>query len=274
MSIYILAALVSAAFHPFFSGFAKKAAHPLTLNFWGMCVAVLTFSFCYFNISFWQKFQEHWMLVLSSGVLHSLYTIVMLSLIRDNEFQVLYPLTRLAPILILVGEMLFLGTNFTWLQILGVVSVISGALIFGLDKKIDKVRKKIFLTIGAITTMAAVFLLLDKQLVQYFSVAEMWAIVIFQLPMLAYICFTQPKATIADLKNWKNLIVYSIAMIGTWYFAVLALKGLDAAIVASLRNLSILFGVFVGAHLFEEGHKVWRYVAAGLIVVGAGLTVL
>ena len=274
MSIYILAALVSAVFHPFFPGFAKKAAHPLTLNFWGMCVAVLTFSFCYFNITFWQKFQEHWVLVLSSGFLHSVYTIVMLSLIRDNEFQVLYPLTRLAPILILFGEMIFLGTDFTWLQITGVLSVMSGVLIFGFDKKIKVVRTKIFLTIGTITLMVAVFHLLDKQLVQYFSTAEMWAIVIFQLPILIYILFTQPKAALEDLKNYKNLIGYSIAMIGTWYFAVLALKGLDAAVVASLRNLSILFGVFVGAHLFNEGHKVWRYVAAGLIVMGAWFSVL
>ena len=273
MSIYVLAALLSAAFHPFFPGFAKKAAHPLTLNFWGVCIAVLTFSFCYLEVAFWQKVQTHWILILSSGALHSIYTIAMLNLIRSHEFQVMYPLTRLAPILILIGEILFLEAHFSVMQMLGILSVISGTLIFGFDKKIKPVRTKIFLSIGAITLMATIFHLLDKQLVQYFSVAEMWAIVIFQIPMLAYILFTQPKAAIKDLKNWKNLLGYSIAMIGTWYFAVLALKGLDAAIVASLRNLSILFGILVGAKLFSEGHKSWRYLAAILIVIGVALAI-
>jgi len=173
----------------------------------------------------------------------------------------------------MIGEIIFLGTEFAMIQIIGICSVISGALIFGFDRKIEHIRKQILLSIAAITLMVTAFYLLDKKLVQYFSASEMWALALFQLPLFAPIILSQKKALLLDLKNWKNLMGYSVAMIGTWYFAVIALKGLDAAVVSSVRNLSIIFGILVGAHLFNEGHKIWRYVAAILIITGAWMTV-
>ncbi len=273
MSFAILAAILSAAFHPFFPGFARKASHPLTINFWGVCVAGIIFSFCYFRITFWEKVIDHWQLVVLAGILHTVYTILMLSLIKKHEFQVMYPLTKLAPILILIGEILLLEATFTIVQIFGVLSVITGALIFGFDKKIEHVRIKIICSISIITLLAGSYYITDKKLVEFFTASEMWALVFFQIPFYLPIIFRNKKAAIADLKNWKNLAGYSITMIGTWYFAVLALKGLDATSVASVRNLSILFGIMVGAHLFDEGHKAWRYVAAVLIITGAILVV-
>ncbi len=274
MSLAIIAALASATFHPFFPGFARKAAHPCTLNFWGICVAVLVFSFCFFDLEFWKLFFDHWEVVILSGILHSVYTIMMLLLVKQHDFQVLYPLTRLAPIFILMGEVLILSSRFEIVQILGVCSVIVGALIFGFDRSINHVRGKVLLIVVALTFMVTAFHLLDKYLVAYFSASQMWALVLFQIPIMAYFPFKYRKEALLDLKNVKNLIGFSVAMIGTWYFAVVALKELDAAVVASLRNTSIIFGVFLGAHLFDEGHRLVRYFAAGLIVGGVVLLIL
>ncbi len=274
MSFAIFAAVFSAFLHPFMASAAKRAAHPLTVNFLGACIAGVVFSFCFFDQSFWERFLIHWPLIFLSGFLHIFYVSISLSLIARHDFQVLYPLTRLAPVVILVGEMIFFGTEFLLVQILGVFSVVAGALFLGFDHKIAHVRTQVFLGVLFITLLVAGFHLVDKKLVQYFSAAEIWALIFTQLPFLSLILIKRKKEAIKDLKNWKNTLIYSFAMIGTWYFAVFALKELDAAVVASLRNLSILFGVFLGAHLFDEGHRWLRYAAATLIVMGAALVVV
>ena len=264
----ILAVLASAFLHPIMASFAKKAAHPLTLNFWGVVVATFIFSYVYFDIFFWEKVFLHWDFILYSSLLHSLYVIVILQLLAKHEFQVLYPLTRLAPILILVGEVLFFGTEFSLYQMGGIIAIIAGALVFGFDKKIEGFRLGIFFQICLITVLVSGYFLVDKKLLEVFSPAEMWAMIGFQMPLLVYILFTQKKAAIADLKRWKNLLGFTFSMIGTWGLALYGLSQLDAAVVSSVRNLSILFGVFLGAHLFNEGHKTLRYVAGALICGG------
>ena len=267
MSLAVLAVLFSAFLHPVMASFSKKANHPLTLNFWGVIVATLIFSYVYFDVHFWGKVFLHWDFILYSSLLHSVYVIIILQLLAKHEFQVLYPLTRLAPILILVGEILFFGTEFSLYQIGGIVSIIAGALVFGFDKKMEGVRLGIFFQICLITALVAGYFLVDKKLLEVFSPAEMWAMVGFQIPLLIYILFMQKKAAIADLKNWKNLFGFTFAMIGTWGLALYGLSHLDGAVVSSVRNLSILFGIFLGAHLFNEGHKWLRY-AAGLLICG------
>ncbi len=115
------------------------------------------------------------------------------------------------------------------------------------------------------------YFLVDKKLLETFSPEEMWAMVSFQLPVLATVFIWHKDAVLADLKQWKSVLIFTFSMIGTWGLALYALKYLDATVVASLRNLSILFGVFLGAHLFDEGHRWFRYLAAILMVVGVFL---
>ncbi len=273
MSLAVLAAIISAGLHPFMVSAAKRAAHPLTVNALGCFLAAIVFSFVYFDPDFWTRFLVHWKLVVFSGFLHIAYISIALTLITRHEFQVLYPLTRLAPILILIGEVVVFGTEFLAIQIFGIMSVVAGALILGFDHKIAHVRTQVFLGILLITLLVAGFHLTDKQLVQYFTASEMWALIFTQLPFPILVLLIKQKEGFQDLKNWKNTLFYAFAMIGTWYFAIFALRELDAAIVASLRNLSILLGVFLGAHLFDEGHRWWRYVAAGLIILGAVMVV-
>ncbi|MDH3324574.1 MAG: EamA family transporter, partial [Candidatus Peregrinibacteria bacterium] len=131
MSLAILAAIASAALHPWMTALSKKGAHPLTVNFWGVILAGLIFSFVYFRIGFWGKVMENWELIVISGILHATYVMLVLPLIARHEFQVVYPLTRVVPIFVLIGEILILGTSFAALKILGVCLVVSGALIFG-----------------------------------------------------------------------------------------------------------------------------------------------
>ncbi len=268
MNLAVLAVIFSAFLHPMMASFSKKAAHPLTLNFLGVILAVSFFSYEFFDLDFWQRVVEYKEIIIISALLHSTYMMIMLSLVAKHEFQVLYPLTRLSPILILIGEIFWFSAKFTFFQILGIGMILSGALVLGFDRKIAHIRWQILGQILLIAFLTAGYFLVDKQLLRIFSTNEMWAMVGFQIPLLMYIVFPKKEALKKDLKNWKNLLGFTFSMVGTWYLALFALQTLDGAVVSSVRNLSILFGVFLGAHLFKEGHKWLRYIAAIFICTG------
>lgn len=269
MSPAILAVLFSAFLHPIVGIFVKKANHPLTLNFWGVILAGIFFSYHYWDIDFWNRVVEHRGLLIISGLIHSFYVYISYTLIVKHDFQILYPLTRLAPILVLVGEMAWFGTEFTFFQILGVIILVLGSLIFGLDKKISHVRGSILFQIFLIAVIVASYHLVDKKLLVNFSPSEMWALITFQLPLLALPILNKREDLKKDLKNWKSLVGYTVCMVGTWYGSLFALARMDAAIVSSVRNLSIIFGVFLGAQVFKEGHKPLKYIGAIFICLGA-----
>jgi len=271
MSFAIIAVIISALLHPLVGVFAKKAAHPLTINFWGIVFASVFFSYVYFDISYWERILNHWDLILLAGILHSIYAILSLTLITKHEFQVLYPLTRLSPIFILIGEVVILGSEIFWFQILGIILITTGALIFGLDKKINGIRLQVLFQIFIIALTVACFFMIDKKILEFLNPSEQWATVFIQIPILSLLVLNRKKELITDLKNFKNLIAYTLSMIGTWYAALYALQTLDSSVVASIRNLSILFGVFLGAHIFSEGHKALRYLAAISIIGGVFL---
>jgi len=63
-------------------------------------------------------------------------------------------------------------------------------------------------------------------------------------------------------------------MVGTWYLAMMAIAELPASVVSAVRNLSIIFGIFLGGRMFSEGHQIKRYFAGGMIVCGAILSLL
>lgn len=274
MFVAILAALSSAVLHPFWAISARKAANPFSINFIGMVVAIILFSPLYFMGAFWEKTISNIELVLISSFLHVAYALLTLRLLSSHEFQVCYPLTRLAAVFVLLGEMLLLGQAFSGLQILGVILVCFGAIIFGFDSKITQVRWQVWGTILLITALVFGFHLVDKILINNgFTAFDMWGIALFNLPFLLWVPFSFGKEIRLDLRQPKYLVPYCFAMIGTWFLAATAMQVLPAAIVLSIRNLSIPFGVFLGGHFFAEGHHVKRYGAAFMICIGITLTV-
>ncbi len=274
MPLALIFLIGSALLHPFWIALPKKAAHPLTMNFWGMVIATIIFSPVYFQTIFWEKVIQHKELVLSLVVIQSFYAMSVLVFARNHHFQLAYPLSRTIPIVVLIGEVFFLNETFTPLQIIGICTVAFGALLFGIDEHIRKIRIKFFLLLSLVTIAGASAMLLTKKLIFAFDAYEFWAFSLFQLPILIIPVLFLKKQALQDIKNVKLLFGSSIAMIGTWYLGILALEYFPAAVVSAVRSLSILFGIFLGGQMFYEGHAIKRYIAGGMIAMGAILSLI
>lgn len=273
--IFVLAALLSAFLHPWVGVVAKKVPNALTMNAWLIILIAIVFSPYLFFDGYWDRFVDNWELIIVSNFLKAVYGTVVMYLLGRHSFQVLYPLTRLAPLLLLSGEFLLFGTFFSALQIAGVCAVVLGALIFGFDKQISDIRVRILFFILLIIACVVSFELIDKKLLSVFTPGEIVSFTFFQIPFLVPTLLLFRKDAVGDVRHRFHWIVFAaVAVCGSFYCSRYAMIEMDAAVVSAVRNLSILFGVFLGAHLFDEGHILLRYIAAGLIVVGAGLLLI
>jgi drug/metabolite transporter (DMT)-like permease len=60
--------------------------------------------------------------------------------------------------------------------------------------------------------------------------------------------------------------------IGSYWIIIWALAHAPLAMVSALRETSVLFAALISTFILKEGFGVWRFVSAGLIACGIGLT--
>jgi len=273
MDIYLLALLGSALLHPFWIALPKKAAHPLTLNFLAICLTSIFFFPFLLNGELWNRVLAHAFLFSLLTFFQVSYTISVLTFTKNHSFQVAYPLTRLAPLCILFVEMYVLQGGFSLSQIIGISFVSVGAVLFGYDSEVRNMRTSFFLLLLWIMLTMTGSMICTKMLTPVFSPAEFWALAALQLPFYLPFVLKRKRELKKDFGNIPLLIGAAFAMVGTWGLALYALHEYSAATVSAVRSLSLVFGVFLGARMFDEGHKWQRYFAAALIVLGAVMSV-
>lgn len=69
-------------------------------------------------------------------------------------------------------------------------------------------------------------------------------------------------------RNWKTVLVVMVFCFGAYFMVVTAMTLTELAYVASLRNVSILLGVLLGATALRERNVPWRVAGALLMLAG------
>jgi len=98
----------------------------------------------------------------------------------------------------------------------------------------------------------------------------MWMFVGDGLTMLVYAVITRgPRAPLAVLSAWRTGLPAGALSLGSYWIALWAFTRAPVALVAALRETSVLFALLIGVVLLKESAGRWR-VAAGLLI-GAGV---
>jgi len=170
MSFAVIALLGSALIHPFWVAIPKKAVHPLTMNFWMMIFASIVFSPFLFNADLWKRLSDHWIEYSMLSGFQICYAVLVLTFTKNHHFQIAYPMSRMGPLLVLFGEIYFLQGILSPSQIFGIITVTIGAVLFGFDKHIQKIKGNFFLLLlGVIFTMAGAMILTKKTHCLFFT---------------------------------------------------------------------------------------------------------
>ena len=230
-----------------------------------------------------------WACVLTSGLLHVLYFIVLLRGYRKADLTVVYPLARGSGPLIssLVAIALFgehiAATGFAGLAavVLGVFLIAGGPAIWRqAHSPQQRARLGQGLLYGVLTGLCiASYTLVDGYSVKALQLAPMvmfyMACCVQAALMLLPVLQDRATARLHWQQQWKSALLVGALSPVSYVLVLYALQIAPLSHVAPAREVSMLFAAMLGGHLLREGDRAARLLGAaciGLGVVALSLT--
>ena len=216
-----------------------------------------------------------WPYLAASVAIHFLYFSLVGLAYRHGDLSYAYPLMRgSAPLLtailagVIVGERLGPGG---WL---GVGLLSAGVLTLGTDSWRSG-RFGWFATVFGLANAAVIvaYTLVDGLGVRLSGTPlsyVQWLFFLNAFPLLAFAFPRQRRALIEFAKDrWKMGLLGGLCAIGSYGVALWAMAHAPLALVAALRESSVVFATILAAVLLKEKFGLARYVAAALVTAGA-----
>ena len=96
-----------------------------------------------------------------------------------------------------------------------------------------------------------------------------WMFVLDTALMVTYALVTRGSAAVTRLApEWRNGLAAGALSLGSYWIAIWAFTVAPIALVAVLRETSVLFAMLIAVVLIGERAGAWRWLAAALIVGG------
>ncbi len=283
MSIQALILVISAAFmHALWNFITKKTNGGMTF-IWLVSVAgaVIYLPFVVVLLVRYDTPSPAALIVFAAGsaIIHLFYFSILQRGYREGDLSVVYPLARgTGPLLSASGAVLFLGERPGWTAASGIVLIILGILTMtGLRLRTGADRR---LKAGAFYGIATGFFIASYTLWDKVAVAQYGAsavVLTFASTALPAFVFL-PKAIRSQREvrrqieaHGKGILIVSALMPLSYILVLIAMKTTPVSYVAPARELSIVFGVFLGANLLREPDMRKRILAALVMLAGISL---
>ena len=218
-----------------------------------------------------------WPYLLSSAVIHIAYYALLMRSFRLGDFGQAYPLARgSAPLVVTVLAAVFAHEAPDARAAAGIAlscAGLTGVAVWGLrgrrpDRAAIGAALATGVTIAAYTVVDGLGVRASGSSLGYIA----WLMAVQGAVVPAYAVHRWRGRTLAVLRPFAALGLLGSALSVLAYALVLwAQTRAELALVAALRESSVLVGAAIGALFFKERFGVPRLVAAGLLVVGIGL---
>jgi drug/metabolite transporter (DMT)-like permease len=280
--------LISTWFHAYWNYLTKRATHPgafVLLLLWA--AALLAGPLTVWGLMVGGFPWQGWACVLAAGTLYALYFASLAYAYRWGDLSIVYPLSRgIAPVLTLLGAVVFLRERPTVAGVLGVLAIGGGA--WGLHLP-DWSRTAFLPALRRMGERGSLFALLTGTLTAVYSVVDGYGVRF--VPPPAYVALSYGWAALFSLlflpwrtmgaalreewrHHWREVVGAGFLSPAAYLLVLYAMRLAPVGYVVPLRSLSILFSVFVGVERLREGGRGPKWVAALLMVVGMGLIAL
>ncbi|HKY85198.1 MAG TPA: DMT family transporter [Pseudorhodoplanes sp.] len=216
-----------------------------------------------------------WPWLIASLILHLGYYIGLTEAYRTGDMGQVYPIARGAAPLFTAGmSTVFLGERLGLIGWSGVVILVAGVLLISLHggrdlARLDR-RAVGFAFFTAVTICG--YSLVDGIGARTGGSAHSYSVMLFLLDgaMMAVFAFLRNgKATIADMRDhWRAAFTGGTLSLAAYWIAIWAMTVAPIALVAALRESSVLFAAAIAVIFLKEPLYAARVIAAGLIVAG------
>lgn len=224
----------------------------------------------------WPK-GDAWIWLIASGAIHMVYQLFLAYAYEQGDLSRVYPISRgSAPLMVMLFSLVFLSDPISAFEYLGIAVLGAGIMLMAHGAWTSgESRRLIPFALGAATATAA-YTLVDGMGARVNGAAlpyVAWLLFLsgfFYVP--AVLVLKGPSVTRAPWKAWRAGIIPAAASLVAYAIVVWAMTSSPIALVAALRETSILFAVLIGWLVFKEPMSQSKACAAGLIISGVILT--
>jgi drug/metabolite transporter (DMT)-like permease len=268
-----LAVLFAAACHAGWNALIKVGLDPLStttlISLGSAVVALVVLPFVGMPAA------AAWPWIVASTVIHLFYFAALVEAYRTGDLGHVYPIARgSAPLMTAAASVFFVGERLSWLSWSGIVLLAAGVLLLSVrgSRELTHVDKR-----------AVGFALLTALTICAYSVVDgvgarashnpqsyvMWLFVGIALVLPPYALWRDGRDVIPAMQRyWLRGFAGGGLQVLSYGIAVWAMTIAPIAIVASLRETSVLFGAILAVTVLKEPLRAIRILAALLILCG------
>ncbi len=214
-----------------------------------------------------------WPWVLAGSALHSGYKLALIRAYGHGDLSQVYPLSRgAAPLIVAAAGALFLGERMDFARSAAVVAIAAGIMTMAGRGGLTRAGLFWALVTAAFTAAYTLADGVGARIAGSPSAFILTMVVLDGLIMLAFALAARGTAGIAAmLPAWRPGAAAGAMSLGAYWIAIWAFTKAPLAMVAALRETSILFAMLIAVFLLGERPGPRRWAAAALIVSGVVL---
>jgi drug/metabolite transporter (DMT)-like permease len=268
-----LAVLFAAACHAGWNALIKVGLDPLsttTLISVGSGIVALAFS-PFVGVPAWAA----WPWLAASIVIHLVYFASLIESYRTGDLGQVYPIARgSAPLMTAAVTSIFVGEKLSALGWAGIAALVGGVLLLSargarhlaeIDRRAIGFALFTALTICAYSVVDGIGARLSANPNGY----SVWLFVGIAVVMVPYALYRDGRDVIPAMQRfWLRGFAGGALQVLSYGIAIWAMTVAPIAIVATLRETSVLFGAVIAVVVLKEPLRAVRIVAACLIVCG------
>jgi len=219
-----------------------------------------------------------WPWLIASVVTHVGYYIGLSSAYRLGDMGQVYPIARgTAPLMTAAGGALLLGENFSLIGWGGIVGLTSGVFLLSLRASGDLAhlnRRAVGFALFTAVTICC-YSLVDGIGARTAGNAHSYALWLFVIDgafITGIAIAWRGTGSIPEMaRSWKSGLIGGVLSLVAYWIVIWAMTVAPIALVAALRETSVLFGALIAVVILKEPLRATRMVAAVLIVIGLTL---
>jgi drug/metabolite transporter (DMT)-like permease len=221
--------------------------------------------------------REAWIYAFASGVIHTFYLIFLARAYEAGDFALAYPIARgSAPMFTLVGSLLFASDVISFGELLALLVVIAGLICLALGPNTNIATHRSAVIYALLTAlMISCYTLLDGLGARASGNPSQYAglaFFVFGLFItITAIAVRGPRILAEVAPHWKSGVGGGTVSAVAYWIIIWCMSQAPIAMVAALRETSVLFGLAMSAYFLKERLTPWRIAGGALIVAGAAL---
>lgn len=283
--VVVMAVLLGALLHAFWNALIKSSSDKSldTALIHGLGAVVAVPLLCVVG---WPD-AAAWPYIAATTVVHLGYYATLAAAYKHGDFGLTYPVMRgSAPLFVALASQALIGEALSWGTWMGILVICAGVLLIGVASQRSSdgggARSNVRLALGFAMLNAmliATYTIIDGLGVRASGNALSYVAVLFLFDAFPYLCMTLWGRTPAMrvqawqymAKRWPVAALGTLASLGSYGIALWAMTQAPVAVVAALRETSVLFAVAIGCLVLREKVSWHKLAGASTIVCGIWL---